>query len=68
MVGKRLVILVSQAMCATRPISAGLNGFPGLELGGNFAQGCSGHGPQRILKVFWLCENHVGVFLSLIHI
>jgi len=42
-VGKRLVIPVSQAMCATSHVSAGLKGFPGLERGGNFAQGCSGH-------------------------
>lgn len=41
MVGKRLVIPVSQGMCAMRHINIGLNGFPGLELGRNSAQGAA---------------------------
>lgn len=52
MMGKRLAILVSQAMCAMRHVCAELNKSPGLELGGNFAQGCSGHALLRNLEIF----------------
>lgn len=66
MVGKRLVIPVSQVMCAMRHISTGLNGFPGLELGGNFAQGvvatdCKGFwrfsGFAKIMHLY--LHNHI---------
>lgn len=66
MVGKRLVVPVSQVMCAMRHISVGLNEFPGLELGGNFAQGvvatdCQGFwrfsGFAKIMCVY--LHNHI---------
>lgn len=66
MVGKRLVIPISQVMCAMRHISTELNEFPGLDLRGNFAQGvvatdCKGFwrfsGFAKIVRMY--LHNHI---------
>lgn len=63
MVGKRLVIPVSQGMCAMRHISIRLNGFPALELGRNFAQGVVATG----WKGFWRFSGFAKIMCMYLH-